>query len=65
MSEQNPPEDCDNQSGITETTSYYERDRLEQEQEQNAKDRQALICCLMDFNKNIKSFLKLIKINNK
>jgi len=61
MSEQNPQEDCDNQSGITETTSYYERDRLEQEQEQLAKDRQALICCLIDFNQNIKSFLKLIK----
>jgi len=62
MLEQNPQDnDNDNHSGITETTSYYERDRLEQEQEQNAKDRQAIICCLIDFNQNIKSFLKLIK----
>jgi len=66
MSEQNP-QDCDNDnhSAITETTSYYERDRLEQEQEQLANDRQALICSLMDYNKNIKKYLKMIQIIKK
>ena len=70
MSEQNPQDcdcDCDNDnhSAITETTSYYERDRLEQEQEQLANDRQALICSLMDYNKNIKKYLKMIQIIKK